>query len=176
MAASHRLQSTNWLTLTEGETIEWTGRPSLFTVAPQLLGAALVGGLAAFGVSLLGSVLSQPLPPVVRVLPLLAALSIFAVVLANWYRVVYVITSEVIYIKRGFVSLDVDQIRLARVQNTTLSQSVRERLLGYGDVVAFTAGSDTLNIELKDVPNPSQVNQTLSEQLHRPDNQPQESL
>ena len=62
-------------------------------------------------------------------------------------------------------------IRLQRIQNTTLSQSVVEQLLGYGDVVAYTAGSTTINSNVESVPNPSRVNETLRRLLnhHQPD-------
>jgi len=171
---SERVASADWLTLSGDERIEWTGRPSLFTITPQLLVAVVVGIGGALAVSALDSVVDGTLPAVVRLLPLLAALSTLAVVLLRWYRVRYVITSRQVYIKRGFVSLDVDQIRLARIQNTQLSQSILERLLGYGDVVAYTAGSDTLNIEFEAVPNPSRVNETLSRLLGQPENEPVE--
>jgi uncharacterized membrane protein YdbT with pleckstrin-like domain len=174
MPSTERLESADWLTLSGDERIEWIGRPSLFTIVPQLLIAVIVGVGGALAVSALDSVVDGTVPAVVRLLPLLAALSILAVVLLRWYRVRYVITSTQVYIKRGFVSLDVDQIRLARIQNTQLSQSILERLLGYGDVVAYTAGSDTLNIEFNAVPNPSRVNETLSRLLSQPENEPVE--
>ena len=176
MPSSDRLQSADWLTLAEDDRIEWTGRPSLFTIAPQLLLAVVVGIGGALAVAAVGSAIDGAVPVVVRLLPLLAAGSLLGVVLLRWYRVCYVITTTQVYIKRGFLSLDVDQIRIARIQNTTLSQSLPERLLGYGDVVAYTAGSDTLNIEFRDVPNPAGVNETLSTLLNRPENEPREIL
>jgi len=169
MRSSERLQSADWLTLTNDEHIEWHGRPSLFTIAPGILLAVLVGIGGAVAVSTLRSAFGQ-LPGVVHLLPLLVAGGLLAVVVLRWYRVEYVITTKEVYIKRGFLSLDVDQIRIARIQNTTLSQSLLERLLGYGDVTAYTAGSDTLNIEFSSVPNPSRVNRTLSELLGQPGN------
>lgn len=172
MATADRLKSADWLTLTDGEEIEWTGRPSLFTVAPQLIGTVAVGFLGGLSVSALQSVLSRPVPAIIHALPLLAGVSLLGLVLLGWYRVQYVITSNEVYIKRGLVSRDIAQIRLSRIQNTTRSQSVLERLLGYGDVVAYTAGSETMNIEFKSVPNPSQVTDTLSELLGRPDTEP----
>lgn len=171
MASSERLQSADWLTLPADERIEWYGRPSLFTIAPQAIAALIVtiGGVVA--VSVLTSVFGT-IPGGVYVLPLLAGGSMLAVVVLRWYRIQYVITTREVYIKRGLLSLDVDQIRIARIQNTTLSQSLFERLLGYGDVIAYTAGSDSLNIEFDSVPNPSGVNRTLSELVSQPENEP----
>jgi len=169
MSSDERLQSADWLTLRDDERIEWHGRPSLFTIAPQVGAALLVAVGGAVGVSLLRSAFGT-LPGVVHLLPVLVGGGLLAVVVLRWYRVEYVITSSEVYIKRGFLSLDVDQIRITRIQNTTLTQSLLERLLGYGDVTAYTAGTDTLNIELRSVPNPSRVNRTLSELLGSPEN------
>jgi len=47
-----------------------------------------------------------------------------------------------------------------------------ERLLDYGDVVAYTAGTDMMNIEFKSVPQPSTVNRTLSSLLSQSKNEP----
>lgn len=174
MSSTDRLQSADWLTLSGDERIEWNGRPSLFTLAPRIIAAALVGLLGGVGVSLLSSLLGWSVPGVITAVPLLAALGSIAVVVLGWYRIQYVITSREVYIKRGFISLTVDQIRIARIQNTQLSQSMVERLLGYGDVIAYTAGSDTKNIEFNSVPNPSRVNETLSRLLSRPENDPVE--
>jgi len=170
MTSSERLQSAEWLTLADGEQIEWHGRPSLFRIAPQVIAALLVAVGGALGVSLLRSAVGT-LPGIVHLLPFFVGGGMLAVVFLRWYRVEYVITTKQIYIKRGFLSLDVDQIRLARIQNTTLSQSLLERLLGYGDVIAYTAGSDTLNIEFESVLNPSRVNRRLSKLLGRPENE-----
>jgi len=171
MTRSERLQSADWLTLTDGEQIEWHGRPSLFRIAPQVAGALLVAIGGAVAVSLLTSLVGA-IPTVVHLVPFLIGGGLLTVVVLQWYRVQYVITSQQVYIKRGFLSLDVDQIRIGRIQNTTLSQSLLERLLGYGDVIAYTAGSDTLNIEFESVPDPSGVNRTLSELLGQPETEP----
>jgi len=171
MSSTARLESADWLTLAEDERIEWTGRPSLFTIAPQLLLAVAVGVGGALIVAAIGET-ADTVPAIVRLLPLGGAGALVAVVLLRWYRVRYVITSSQVYIKQGFLSLDVDRIRIARIQNTQLSQSLVERLLGYGDVTAYTAGSDTLNIEFLAVPNPARVDETLSRLLRRPENEP----
>jgi len=93
MSSSTRLEDADWLTLADGDEIEWTGRPSLLTVAPQLLAAFVVGFGGAVAISTLDSVLQTGIPASLRVLPIFAGLGIFAVVFLRWYRVQYVITS-----------------------------------------------------------------------------------
>lgn len=172
MTALGSLESADWLTLTNGEQIEWMGRPSLFTIAPRLLIAVLVGVGGVMLVSLLASVATVNIPTAIQLSPLLIGLAMGVIVLLRWYRVQYVITTNEVYIKRGFVSLDIAQIRLSRIQNTTLNQSMIQRLLGYGDVVAYTAGTDLMNIEFKHVPDPAAVNRTLSTLLSESSNNP----
>lgn len=176
MVTEERLRHSDWITLSDGERLAWAGRPSVLTILPRVVvGVALfVVGLVLprviwpFAASRFGSV-----PPDWF---LLAPLSLSAVgigyaafVFLRWVRLLYVVTNEEIYVKRGLVSRDVSQIRLSRVQNTTLRQSVLERFLSYGDVTVFTAGSDTMDIELRDVPNPQEVTRVLTDLLSEED-------
>lgn len=160
------VESANWLHLTEDETVQWTGRPSRFTIA-----VAILGGIT---LAILGLVLTIWLrtqtslagaPAVVGYLPLvLTALGIgwAGTVYLDWLRLLYVITDDVIYVKHGLVSRDVTQIRLDRVQNTSFEQSILERFLRYGDVQIYTAGTGTEDLTFRNVPNPEQVCQLLT--------------
>ena len=151
----------DWVTLTDGEEVLWQGHPSLRLITPAvLLGLALAGGGLA-----LTFVLSDP---AVRWLPLLGiplGLAIVAWAYVSLVSTRYVLTSEEIYQKTGIVNQSVAQIRLDRVQNTTFSQSMTERLFSYGNITIYTAGSDTMDITLENVPNPQEVNQRLTAAL-----------
>lgn len=151
-----------WVTLTAGEEVRWDGHPSLRLVVPSIvLGFALIAAGAALAVVLDLEGVPQWLPLVLVPVGLLVV---------GWAYLVnrstrYVITSEEVYRKRGLLGRDVAQIRLDRVQNTAVSQSFGQRLLSYGDVAIYTAGTDTMNIVLDDVPDPRRVNRILTEQL-----------
>ena len=148
-----------WVTLTEGESVLWDGHPSLRLIAPAVLaGLVLVLGGVALAVVVTD--------PTLRWLSLVGVPLGIAVIAWSYISVVstrYVLTSEEIYQKTGLLNRNVAQIRLDRVQNTTCSQSMTERLLSYGDITIYTAGSDTLNIILDDVPKPDRVNRVLTE-------------
>lgn len=151
----------DWVTLTEGEEVRWTGHPSLRLIAP----AVVAGLVVAFGGIALTAVLTDP---TVRWLPLLGIPIGLAVIGWSYVSLVstrYVLTSEEVYKKTGLLNRTVAQIRLDRVQNTRCSQSVTERLFSYGDITIYTAGSDTMDITLDDVPNPQEVNRRLTEAL-----------
>jgi uncharacterized membrane protein YdbT with pleckstrin-like domain len=151
----------DWVTLTDGEKVLWQGHPSFRLITPSVLVALVLagGGLA------LTIVLTEP---TIRWLPLLGiplGLAVVAWAYVSLVSTQYVLTSEEIYRKTGIVNQSVAQIRLDRVQNTTCSQSLTERLFSYGDITIYTAGSDTMDITLADVPNPQQVNRHLTEAL-----------
>ncbi|MFH5801534.1 PH domain-containing protein [Haladaptatus sp. CMAA 1911] len=83
----------------------------------------------------------------------------------RWRSQWYVLTTEEVYQKSGLLSTNVVQIRLERIQNTTFSQSFIEKLLSHGDVTIYTSGSSTIDLVLKNIPEPQTVNRLLTEQL-----------
>jgi len=159
----------DWMHLTDEEAVRWTGRPSRLTIAPALLAGL---ALAFVGIVLWTdtgpTVAADGLPAWVGNLPLvLTALGLVwaGLVYLDWLRLLYVITDEEVYVKHGLVSRDVTQVRLDRVQNTAFEQSVRQRVLGYGDVRLYTAGTNTEDITFERVPNPDRVSQLMTELL-----------
>ena len=159
----------DWLHLNADEAIEWTGRPSRYTIA---VAVAIALGVALAGVVL--TLLAQPwvddagLPGWLGLLPLgltVIGLARAGWVYVDWLRELYVVTDEAIYVKRGLLSRDVTQVRLDRVQNTSFEQSIRERLLEYGDVQVFTAGTNTGDLRFRSVPDPQRVTRILARQL-----------
>lgn len=166
---SENVEDANWLHLTDGEIVHWTGRPSVFTITLKL---AIAVGIAVIGIVL--TIWFTPLigrndlPQLLGYLPLvltiggiLSAISTYL----NWIRLRYVITSEEICVKQGLVSRDVTQVRLNRVQNTAFSQSVVERALSYGDIKIYTAGTSTDDLLFRSVPQPEQVTKILTQLL-----------
>ncbi len=158
-----------WIHLTDEEVVRWTGRPSQVTIAPHVLGGLLlaIAGIV-FWTDAGPTVGTGGLPAWVGHLPLLltvVGLAWFGVVYLDWLRLLYVITDEEVYVKHGLVSRDVTQVRLDRVQNTAFEQSVRQRVLGYGDVRLYTAGTNTEDITFERVPKPERVSQLVTELL-----------
>ncbi len=150
-----------WVTLTEGEEIFWEGHPSLRLITP----AVVLGLLVALGGIALTAFLTDP---PLRWVPLLGVPIGLAIVGWSYVSLVsthYVLTDEQIYHKTGLVNRNVAQVRLDRIQNTTCSQSITERFLSYGDITIYTAGSETMDLTLDDVPRPQTVNRLLTEAL-----------
>lgn len=162
------VEDASWLHLTDGETVRWTGRPSRFTIASSIVGGfvlALLGvGISAWLVYVASSVDPTWLGYVPLAL-VVVGLGRAGLVYLDWLRLLYVITDEEIYVKHGLISRDVTQVRLDRVQNTAFEQSVPQRLLGYGDVRVYTAGTSTEDLVFRSVPDPQRVNEVLTELL-----------
>lgn len=159
---SSSIESTAWLPLTSGERVLWAGTPSAYpTVPPMALGFAL----CFLGVWLSRSV---ALPVVPEWSPL--ALLPLGLLVGAWAYLVrwstrYVFTTKAVYEKTGLLSQTVTRVGLDRVQNTALDQSALERLLSYGDLAVYTAGSGGVDLRLRAVPDPRRVNALVTAQL-----------
>jgi uncharacterized membrane protein YdbT with pleckstrin-like domain len=69
-------------------------------------------------------------------------------------RTTYMVTSQRIQVREGFLAKEVQQTRLDRIQNVTLDQSVPERALRIGTVDYDTAGDDGSRFRMVGVANP----------------------
>ena len=163
------IETADWLDLSEGEQIQWTGRPSAYTIALSIATGLM---LAVLGIVLTWWLLpradASALPRWLGYLPLaLTAVGLGRAGLTylHWIRLRYVITDEQVYVKYGLISRDVTQIRLDRVQNTSYEQSILERVLNFGDVRLYTAGTDTEDITLSNVPDPGVVKRIVTSRL-----------
>lgn len=158
----------DWVTLTEGEQVVWSGRPSTKRVAEEVVGESL---LVVLGVALTVAPIQAYAPvevPDPGLYPLvLSAVGVLlaAVTYVRFKVVAYVLTTEELYRKEGLVSRSVQTLRLDRVQDHGFEQSAKQRLLGYGDVSVSTAGSSGTDLAFRNVPNPEAVAARISEQL-----------
>ena len=73
--------------------------------------------------------------------------------LVRWYATLYVLTTERIVVRTGIVSKSGVEIPLENINNVLFSQSVLERMLGYGDVLIESAGSQGQS-RLENIPDP----------------------
>ncbi|WP_408956822.1 PH domain-containing protein [Natrinema sp. 74] len=154
----------DWFHIGDDESVVWESRPHPITMGSRLpvgIGVAIAGILVA-GWSGTGGV------GLLTLLGVLVAVGGVTVVIGRylvWTNTRYVITTSELYKKRGIVSRDVTQFRLERVQNTSLSQSGIGRLLGYGDLTVYTAGSGDPELTFERVPQPERASSRLSDQL-----------
>ncbi len=79
---------------------------------------------------------------------------------------VYTLTTTKIEIEHGFLSKKSQSIPLRHVQDVTVSETLRERLLGIGDVLIDSAALDS-KISLDDINNPRKYADLILEQAQR---------
>lgn len=156
------VESTDWLPLTPGEEVLWAGTPSL---APATLPMAIGFGLSMAGVWLAREVEVSRVPERLALVLVPIGLAIVAWAYLTRWSTRYVFTTKAIYEKTGVLSLSVTRVPIERVQNTAFNQSLIERLLSYGDIAVYTAGSGGVNLGLSNVPDPEHVNGLVTTQL-----------
>jgi len=134
-----------WLTLADGETVAWEGRPRLTTALPGIgLGVALAVGALGVGVARGLALLAVP---VALVGCLVAAGAYLRVVNTE-----YVVTDQALYAKRGIVGRSVTEASLSKVQNSAFSQDALGTAFDYGTVTFEIAGGNDVSFRRIDDP------------------------
>lgn len=107
------------------------------------------------GAILLGTILVLAVGPEIGIAAgVVLALLAVGVLWAERSRTTYLVTSQRIQVRQGFLSKEVQQTRLDRIQNVTLDQSVADRMLRIGTVDYDTAGDDGSRFRMTGVANP----------------------
>ncbi|MBO9534485.1 MAG: PH domain-containing protein [Solirubrobacteraceae bacterium] len=146
--------------LHEGETILFEGHPSwrsaLLFFVKGFLGALVVAAIVWFAVSE-GAGIAVGIAG--------AALTIGISILLR-SATEYVITDERLHIRRGIISRTIQETRLGRVQNVTISQTIWERLLQIGKADFDTASEEQADFLFGGIANPDEVRAAV-DKAHR---------
>lgn len=125
--------------LQDGETILFQGHPSwraaLLFFTQGFLASAAVGAI----IWLIAGMWSGIIVALV-----LAGLTVLVGIVVR-SATEYVITDERLHIRRGLLSRKIQETRLSRVQDVTVSQSLWERMVGIGRADFDTAAADSAN-------------------------------
>lgn len=140
--------------LTEGEEILTQFRPHWKVLLPAIGWAMLLAAVAGFAAAALPESWSQSWSIGWSVAIAVALwLAISAKALIAWYATNYVLTTERIVVRQGLVARTGTEIPLENITNVLFSQRVLERVLGYGDVLVESAGSQGQS-RLANIPDP----------------------
>ena len=140
--------------LTDGEEILRQFRPHWKVLLPALGWAMLLAAIAGFAAAALPDRWSPSWSfgwSFGLALALWLALSTRALV--AWYATNYVLTNERIVVRQGLIARTGTELPLESITNVLFSQRVIERVLGYGDVLIESAGSQGQS-RLEDIPDP----------------------
>ncbi|WP_462315950.1 PH domain-containing protein [Methanobrevibacter sp.] len=89
--------------------------------------------------------------------------------LIGWYSMEYTLTETKIIIKSGVISTKKNYMPYATIQDINTSQNILARLFNVGSVSVFSA-YDNNQIELKDISNPSEVEEIIFSRMVGPRN------
>src|SRR5690606_23855544 len=111
-------------------------RPHWRVLLPVIGWAVLLGALAVAATAFTGGEYTTIISGAAAVLWLLLSVRrIF-----RWYFTNYVLTTERIIVRHGWLARTGSEIPLESINNVLFSQRVIERLLGYGDIIIESAG------------------------------------
>ena len=125
-----------------------------------LLGVVLL--VLAAGVAVRARSLSWP--PEMALIPL--AFGLF-LLLRVWIRVKscsYRLTTQRLFVRRGWLAIHVDELELYRVKDVVVDQGVLERLLNYGTVTVLSDDETTPETDLVRIARPTEAKEMIRTQ------------
>ena len=144
----------------------------VFTVRPTLLFVKIGYGLAIVGAILLTIALQfipllRDIPPYISLPIALALLLIPAYYHLKRNMIRYTLTDSKIEIDYGLIARTTRNIPLAKIQDVTVSASIPQRILGFGDVVVDNASELGGTTVLHNINNPRHYADLLLRELRR---------
>ena len=125
-----------------------------------LLGVALVG----LGIALATQVAGTSWPHRGPLVPLLPGAFLLLLVWARVKSSSYRLTTQRLFVRRGWLAKHVNELELYRVKDVVVDQGVLERLLGYGTITVLADDDSTPSIQLAGVAGPVAVKETIRTQ------------
>lgn len=144
----------------------------IFSIAPTMLfvkigyGLAILGGLLLVAIlGLLYSIL--PIPTWITILAGLSLLLIPAFYQLKRKLVRYTLTDSKIEIDEGLISRTTRNVPLRTIQDVTVSATVVQRMLGFGNLIIENAGETESRIVLKNINSPKKYADILLKQMRQ---------
>ncbi len=152
------------MTPAEGDELEHT----IFTVRPTLLFVKIGYAAAVIGAILLIVLLASIGAPAYVSVPLaLALLLIPAYYHLKRNMVRYTVTDSKMEIDTGLIARTTRNIPLSKIQDVTVSASMSQRVLGFGDIIVDNASEIGGTTILKNINNPRHYADLLLRELRR---------
>jgi uncharacterized membrane protein YdbT with pleckstrin-like domain len=140
----------------------------IFTVRPTLIFIKVGYALAVVGAILLVFLLALiPVPPYISILLALSLLLIPAYYHLKRNMVRYTLTDSKIEIDTGLIARTTRNIPLAKIQDVTVSASIPQRLLGFGDLLIDNASELGGTTILRNITKPRHHADLLLRELRR---------
>ena len=143
-------------------------RPSAFYVALSSLGTLAAAGIIAAALAYAARLPWSPWtePQALAIGVTVASLRL-ALAWLDWQMHAFVLTDRRVIARRGILRTALYEAPLARIQNTIVVQSVRERVFGLGTLGFATAGRGTFDCYWEMVRRPFEVHRVVREAVER---------
>lgn len=79
----------------------------------------------------------------------------------------YRLTEDKLLINTGLLSIREEEIQLYRIMDITLKRTLFQRIFGVGTIHCCSADKTTPEFEIRDIKNPSQVKELLSNSIEK---------
>jgi len=145
---------------------------TIFAINPTLKFVALgyVGAVfAAFVLVVLLTILVPGFVPLIGVILGLVLLLVPVYYHVRQKLVRYSLTDTTIEIDRGLISRTTQNIPLRRVQDVTVTSSLTQRMLGYGDITIDNASEDGGKVVLDNIDSPKRYAELILRQMRQLD-------
>jgi uncharacterized membrane protein YdbT with pleckstrin-like domain len=146
----------------------------IFSISPTLMFVKIGYGLAALGALLLVAIISfinintsLEISALISVLAGLSLLLIPAFYHLKQKLVRFTLTDSKIEIDEGFISKTTRNVPLRTIQDITVSASVPQRMLGFGNLIIENAGETGGKIVLKNINAPKKYADVLLKQMRQ---------
>ncbi|MFN0141587.1 MAG: PH domain-containing protein [Pyrinomonadaceae bacterium] len=141
----------------------------IFSITPTLMFVKLGYVLAAVGALLLVAIVAA-FTPIATIWAVLLGLLLFLIPAFFHIKqklVRYTLTDSKLEIDAGLISRTTRSVPLRRIQDVTVSASVMQRLLGFGDLMIDNASEEAGKVILKNINDPKERAEDVMKQMRR---------
>ena len=152
--------------------IDDDGHREIFVVSPTLKFIKAGYGLCVLAALVLAALIAVLLPSVSPWIAVIVGLGLMAVPVFYHLRqrlVRYRLTDATVEIDRGLLSRSTQNIPLRRIQDVTVSATLLQRLLGFGDILIDNASEDGGKVVLDNIDSPRKYADMLLRQMRQLD-------
>ncbi len=151
--------------LTPGAAIPETDIFNLAPAARAFSGQILLGVIfIGLGIGLAIRAPDYSWPRWVAIVPLALGGVLLLLVWIRMQSCSYRLTTQRLFIRRGWVARQVDELELYRVKDVGVDQGVLQRLLGYGTITVLADDDTTPRVDLVRVSSPAKVKELIRTQ------------
>ena len=140
----------------------------IFNLAPAaraFSGRILLGVICfGLGIGLALSVRDYPWAPRAALLPVALGVILFLLVWTKVKSCSYRLTTQRLFVRRGWLAKHVEELELYRVKDVVVDQGVLPRLLGYGTITVLADDDSTPTLQLIRISSPIKVKEMIRTQ------------